>query len=166
MLNKSIVFVVLFFSSISAVIAADLKIGVVDMQAVVAKIPQDSLMDPQVTKELNERNDSLKALQKEMQDIREKAKRDEMTLTSAQKVELGRSLKAKEVEFNLKSTFLQEDAKLVNKKQQNEVFKIIRKAIDKVSAGEKLDLVLTRDAVAFVSPQVDITPKVIDALTK
>ncbi|MET1254722.1 OmpH family outer membrane protein [Aliikangiella maris] len=164
MLKKSITalaFVLFFIGSVSA---AD-KIGVVDMQLIVAKTPQFATIKDKIEDKFKERTDALKAMQKKGEELQEKGKRDAMTMTQIQKIELQRELQALDVEFNLKKKFLEEDMKITNNVETAKVRQTIDNAIKKVAMEQKLDIVLMKDVTVYVDNQVNITDKVIKALS-
>ncbi|WP_444994617.1 OmpH family outer membrane protein [Aliikangiella sp. IMCC44359] len=164
MLKKSIAVVTLLLAFIGTASAVD-KIGVVDMQAVVAETPQFKAINDKIQKKFKERTDALKAMQKKGEDLQAKGKRDAMTLTNVQKLELQRELQALDVDFNLKKKFLEEDIKLTNNQERAKVMNSINIAIQKVAKKNKLDLVLMKNVTVHVSNKIDITDKVIKILS-
>ena len=158
---KKILVASAFIFSMGSLSAAELKIGVVDMQTVFSKAPQVKAINEKVQKQFKERYEALGALQKKGNELQENAKRDELTMTMVQKLELNRQLKALDSEFNLKQTFLQEDVQIANKQEQAKIYRKIQQAISKVAADEKFDLILKGDTAEYVNPSIDISDKVL-----
>lgn len=145
--------------------AADLKVGVVNMKLVINKVPQAKIINERIQKQFKERTDSLVALRKKGEEIQKNAKRDAMTLTNAEKLEVQRKLKTLDSQFNLKQEFLQDDIAIVNKKEQKALLKKIADAVNKVARQQKLDIVITSEAAMFVNAKLDISDKVIAVLS-
>ena len=160
MLKKILIASTLVFS-MGSVSAAELSIGVVDVQKVLSKTPQVKTISEKVQNMFKEQYDVLSAMQKKGAEIKETAKRDEMTLTNAQKVKIQRELQALDTEFQLKQKNLQEDIQNANKQEQAKIMRMIQQAITKVAADEKYDLVLRIEASAYSSAAIDISDKVI-----
>ena len=161
MFKKSMITIVLMFASLASVQAAEIKIGIVDTQAILAKAPQAKSEFEKIQKQFKERQDELVALQKKGEDLKAKAERDQMTLTNNQKVDLSRELQELDAEFTLKKKFFQEDLKMAQNEVQQLVYNKINEAIKKVVDSEKFDLIITRDAVIYATPAVDITDKIL-----
>lgn len=160
MLKKVLVAAALVFS-MGSLSAAELKIGVVDVQAVLSKAPQVKTINEKVQKQVKDKVDELTALQKSGKDLQDKAKRDEMTMTAAQKRDIKRQLQAIDADFKLKQSFLQEDINIANKQEQAKIMRKIQQAISKVAADEKFDLILNADIAISASPSLDISDKVL-----
>ena len=141
MLKKILILSALIFS-MGSISAAELKIGVVDIQKVLSKAPQIKIINEKIQKQFKEQDDVLSTLRKKGVALQEKAKRDAMTLTMAQKIKLQRELQALDAEFNMKKKYLQEDIQNANKQEQAKVMRIIQQAITKVAADDKFDLIL------------------------
>jgi outer membrane protein len=158
---KNILITATFVLSFGQLNAAEMKIGVVDVQYVLSKAPQVKAIGEKVQKQFKERYDALGALQKKGAELQEKAKRDEMTLTMIQKMDIKRELQALDADFKLKQTFLQEDLNIANQQEQAKVMRKIQQAITKVATDDKFDLVLKTEAAAYATSSINISDKVI-----
>ena len=161
MLKKSMIILFLGLASLTNVQAAEIKIGIVDTQAILAKAPQSKTEFEKVQKKLKERQDELVALQKKGEELKDKAERDQMTMTNNQKMDMSRQLQELDSEFALKKKFFQEDLKLAQNDVQQLIYNKINEAIKKVVEEEKFDLIITRDAVVYAAPTIDITDKIL-----
>lgn len=164
MLKKIFVAAALMFT-MGSLSAADIKIGVIDMQFVLSKAPQVKTINENVQKQFKERYDALAAMQKKGTDLQEKVKRDAMTLTNVQKLEINRELQELDSDFKMKQTFLQEDINIANKQEQVKVMRKIQQAIAKVAADENFDLILKTDAAVHASSAINISDKVITIIS-
>lgn len=160
MLKKLLIASSLLLSAAS-LSAAELKIGVVDIQDVLSKAPQIKTMNDAIQAQFKDRYEELSALQKKGAELQEKLARDEMTMTAAQKFEASRQLKALDSDFKLKQAFLQEDIGMANKQEQLKIMKKIQDAVTKVAADGKFDLILKSEAALHVNSSIDISDKVL-----
>ena len=164
MLKKILISTALIFS-IGSVSAADLNIGIVDVQKILSKAPQVKTINEKIQKQFKEQSDALGALQKKGADLQEKAKRDAMTLTTAQKIEIQRQLQSLDTDFKMKQKFLQEDVQNANKQEQAKIMRIIQQAITKVAIDGNYDLILKVEAAAYASTAINISDKVISIIS-
>lgn len=158
---KKVLVAAAFVLANTAVTAAEIKVGVVDMSAVEQKAPQLKTIGEKLKQRFKERNDELVSKQKEAQGIAEKAKKEEMTMTFAQKLKVSRDLKALEAEIKMKNAFLQEDAEFAQKQELQKIRIKIQQAVQKVAADGKFDLILHKQSTLYSGPAVDITEKVV-----
>ena len=89
--------------------AAEMKIGVVDVRAVIASTPQREAIKVTLQNEFKERGDALKSLEEEIVKLTEQRQNDAMTMSNLQMTELVRNIEAKGADFQLKQKALQED---------------------------------------------------------
>ncbi|WP_196137379.1 OmpH family outer membrane protein [Aliikangiella sp. G2MR2-5] len=160
MFKKFIVSIALVLGSLG-VSAADLKIGVVDFSVVESKAPQMKTIMEKLEAQFKEKQESLIALQKKGKELQDKARKEEMTLTFADKLKYKRQLEQIDAEFNLQKKFLDEDFALARNMEMKKVQVKIMEAVQKVASNEKLDLVVRSDMVLHASQSVNITDKVI-----
>jgi len=160
MLKKSIITFALMFLAVS-VQAADFKIGVVDTKAVLSKAPQLKAANDRIKQQFQERQNELVDLQKQGEELKNKAKREQMTMTNVQRLDIDRQLQALDSQFSLKQKFFQEDIKIATSQEQQKVAKKINEAIQKIAAAEKFDLIIAREVAIHAVPAIDITDKVI-----
>jgi len=144
--------------------AQELKIGYVNSERVVreseiAKRSQAKLEAEfsKREKDLNDQNSALRAQA-------EKLDRDAPTLSETEKtrrqrelVELDRDLQRKHREF-------QEDLTQRKNEEVNNVSERAQRTIKAIGEAEHYDLIVQDQLVFFVSPRIDLTKKVIDAL--
>lgn len=144
-----------------ATYAAELKIGVVDVRAVIAKTPQRESIAVTLQNEFKDRTAEMKTLEDEIKGMQEKGQTDALTMSNQQKTDLVRSIESKVADFKLKEKALQEDSKRRYEEEQRKLLILTKKAIDQVASSEQLDLVLQAESVAFVDQKFDISNKVI-----
>jgi len=158
---KKILVAAVFVIANSAVSAADIKVGVVDMSAVEKSSPQIKTISDKLKQRFKDKQDELVAINKKMQDMAEKAQKEEMTMTFAQKLKVSRDLKALEADLKMKKAFLDEDVSFAQKQEVQNIRVKIQQAVQKVAADGKFDLILHKQGTLYAGPSVDITDKVI-----
>ena len=145
--------------------AAELKIGVVDVRAVITKTPQRESIAVALQNEFKDRGAEMKALEEEIKGMQEKGQTDAMTMSNEQKTQLVREIESKVADFQLKEKALQEDFKRRNEEEQRKLLILTKKAIDQVAINEKLDAVLQAESVAYINQALDISNKVITLMS-
>jgi len=164
MFKKFLVATALIFTT-GSLAAAEMKIGVVDIQAIISKAPQIKTINEKIQAQFKDRQEALRAMDKKGQSLKEKLKRDEMTLTMAQKLDIQRELQALDSEFELKKKFLLEDINIANKQEQGKIMRKIQQAISKVAADDKFDLIINAEASVYANPAINISDKVITIIS-
>jgi outer membrane protein len=162
---KKIIVTLAILLSTTGLSAADMKIGVVDVKLVLSKAPQMKAIGDRVQAQYKSQVDALSALQKKGLGIQEKLKRDALTLTNQQKVDMQRELQTIDNDLKLKQGFLQQDMKMASAKEQNAFLKKIDDAIKKIAKEGGFDMILNREAVPFVDAKHDISDKVIKIIS-
>ena len=146
--------------------AAEMKIGVVDVRAVIGKTPQRESIQVTLQNEFKERGAKLQALEVEIRGLQDKRQNDAPTMTSQQATEIVRDIEAKVSKFQLDEKALQEDFKRRNEEEQRKLLILTKKAIDQVASKEGLELVLQAESAAFVDQKLDISNKVIALMSE
>jgi outer membrane protein len=144
--------------------AADAKIGVVDVQEVLSKAPQAEAMAEKLKKEFQDRTDGLKKQESEIKAQAEKAQKDAPTMTEAQRIEAGRNIEKLKSDFQFKVKAYQDDIQRRRAEEMRLLEGKIGQAVNAIAAKEGLQLVLRREVVPYVQPDLDITAKVVQAL--
>ncbi len=145
----------------STILAADLKIAVVNVRAVATQIPQRDSIAAALQQEFKERGDELRAIEDDIKKMQAKGQADQLTMSEQQKTELIRNIQEKAGGFKLKQQAFQEDFKGRSDAEQRNMLILIKKAIDQVALADSYDIVLQAESVAYISDRVDITQKVI-----
>lgn len=161
MIKRLVVCVLATLVFASTTYAVELRVGVVDVRAVIAKTPQRESIAVAMQNEFKDRGAEMKALEDEIKSMQEKGQTDAMTMSNQQKTDLVRSIESKVADFKLKEKALQEDFKRRNEEEQRKLLILTKKAIDQVALSEKLDLVLQAESVAYIDQKLDISNKVI-----
>ena len=165
MFKRVIFTATIVLSFVSSTFAADLKIGVFDERLVMSKAPQMELIDAKLQKQFVDRLDEIKALKENGKAKQEQGKRDAVTMTEAQGIQLDRELKEIGATLQTKNKNLQED---FQRAKQTEVTKIrvkIQQIVSKIASEENFDVVFRIESVVFRKEAIDISNKVITVLS-
>lgn len=150
----------------SGLAQAAVKIGVVDVARVFQEVPQREKVAQQLRQEFEGRIKELQALEKEMQTLVEKEKRDGALMSESQRTEMARQMESLQADYRLKGRALEEDERRRQLEERNRLLAEVKEAVDAIAKKEKYDLVLQASAVAYVDQAHDISNKVIDMISK
>jgi len=163
---KQLSFLAVFLVTFSStVFSADLKIGVFNGRLVLSKIPQSELIDSKLQAQFKDRIDELNGEQKAGIKKQKDYARDAMTLTDSQKIKIQRELEQLGTDLKIKEKNLQEDFQRANQVEINKIRLKVLKAVNKLAADEKFDLILRIESVAFRSETIDVSNKIITILS-
>ena len=141
---------------------SDLKIGFVNLQAIIQNAPQIPEINSQLRDEFASRDADLQAMQEDYTEKFETYERDAEVMAAAERTTLERELTQMRRDIERRGAELQEDLQI----RQNELVQALQvDIVQKVQAWADLndyDLIVT-DAV-FVSEAVDISAQVYEAI--
>jgi outer membrane protein len=155
--------VALLAAAVSLPAAAEAKIAVVNMGALMRDAPQVQTARAKFTAEFQKREDELKAEVKKVNDDDKRFQREGDTMSAQQRATTAKDLYTRKTDLDLKQRQFAEQAQARNAELERQILETFGKAIEAVAREKGLDLVL-RDA-AFFSPGMDITPDVIAKLS-
>ncbi|MGQ3890504.1 OmpH family outer membrane protein [Legionella sp. CNM-4043-24] len=133
------------------------KIGVVDLQRIMQTSAQMKSIQQKLEGEFKPRRDKLVAMEDGLKKDMERFKRDAAVLSQSQKKELEKKIIATQQTFEREGQQYQQELSTANNEAMEELYGKIRKAIAKVAANDKFDLVLQKDAAPFSDAKLDIT---------
>lgn len=148
------------------VAAKEMKIAVVDVQAVAAKIPQTTAMQETLKKEFSERIEAVGKLEKDIGFNIEKLRRDGPTMSEKQQEELKTTVTNQRKQYEELARPLDEEMRTRQAEERNKVLALIKTAIDVVAEREKIDLVLNSGAAVYAKPDLDISEAVSAQVSK
>ena len=160
---KSLVFVTLFFASIS--VYADLKVGFVQVDKILQEAPQTIESNKKLEKEFSARTDKLKADVKALKDKEAAFSKDALTMKDSERDTKEKALSQMRVDVQRKERELREDINIRRNEELGGLQEQINKAVVSVAKAESFDLVLY-NGVAYASEKIDITDKILKSLGK
>lgn len=164
-MNKLVAAVAMTLALFSGVAQAA-NIAVVDLGRIVKNIPQSENVSKSLQAEFEPRVKEIQELEQSMKTKQENARRDEALMTDAQKKDLIRELEEMDASLKLKAKALQQDGQLRQRQENQKILVVVQKAITEISQKEGFDLVVERQTTLFSKPELDISAKVIEHLSK
>lgn len=145
--------------------AAD-KVAVVDMQEVLNQLPQREAVFKQLQNEFESRLIEVRNLQDSMKKIYEKQQKDGALMSDEERLQLSRKLEELQAEYNLKAKAFEEDNRRRQAEERQKLIIKIEAAIEKLAAQEGYTLVVDRAAAIHFSPEMNISSKVVEEVSK
>jgi outer membrane protein len=146
-------------------IAADFKVGYVQVDKLLQEAPQTAETGKKLEKEFSPRSLELEKLQKQIRDLESQLDHDRANIVEADRRQKERQLNNLRLEFQSKQRELREDINLRKNEELALLQERINKAVQTVSESEGYDLV-AYSGVAYASKRIDITDKVLKLLGK
>jgi len=150
----------------SSAMAADQKIGVVNFQEVMSKIPQTAALMQSLEAEFKDEKAVITQLEKDIKYYQEKLKRDGSLMSAKEKEELNVKVKSLFQEYQVKGKALQEKASQRQNQETNKIIALVRQAVDKIAVKQDFDLVLSQQAVVYAKPDACLTDVVVEQVSK
>ncbi|WP_371189020.1 OmpH family outer membrane protein [Thalassotalea maritima] len=150
----------------SSVNAAEQKIGVVNVQQVVAQLPQMADIQAKITSEFKDQVDGLKKLEGDIKYKLEKRQRDEAILSKKEIEALEKEIVELRQQYAGQAQPLQQQLKRREQEEQQKILMLVKDAVDAVAAKEGYDLIIQQSAVAFSKQDLDISAKVVEHAAK
>ena len=152
----------LFVSSVWA----DNKVGVVDIQKVLATAPQVAAAKTKLQNQFDPQSKEIATLQKQLQGDIEKYTKDSAVMKEKEKKDLQDKVTAEQKKLRDLEVGFQQN--LVNAQNQSmqDILKQIQDTVEGIAKKQKYDLVLVKGAVLYNNSDFDITEPVITALKK
>jgi outer membrane protein len=158
-------YLLLSFTLSLSTLAAELKIGYVQVDKLLQEAPQTAETGKKLEKEFSPRSQELDRLQKQIRDLEAALDKDRLTTTDADRRNRERDASNLKLEFQRKQRELREDINLRKNEELAVLQDRINKAVTSVAETENFDLVVY-GGVAYASKKIDITDKVLKLLGK
>ncbi|MDD5319423.1 MAG: OmpH family outer membrane protein [Methylococcales bacterium] len=138
---------------------ADLKIGFVNIPAVLEKAPQAEKAKKRLEQKFSPRDKQLVAQQKEIQGMEEKLTRDASVMSDSQKTNLEKDILNKKRDAKRAQQEFSEDFNASRNEELGKLQRRIVEAVRAIAKDQDYDLLLT-DGVIYANDQIDITAQV------
>jgi outer membrane protein len=143
--------------------AVDLKIGFVNTERIFREAGPAQKAQKKLEKEFASRDAEIQKMAKQARDLQQSLEKEAVTMSEADKAKKERELSSLNRDFQRMQREFREDLNLRRNEELASVQERANKVIKEIADGEKFDLIV-QDAV-FASPKIDITDKVLKALT-
>jgi len=160
-LNISTIFLAIFLAS--PVLAADLKIGYVDIGKILNESPAAKAAQKKLEQEFTPRNKKLEAQAKKINKQKEKLKKESDIMSKDQIVALQRKITKGERDLKRDATEAQEDFKLRRRDELGKIENRLKEVILSIAESGNYDLIMTNADVTYASDKssINITQKVL-----
>ena len=138
---------------------ADLKIGFVNIPAVLEKAPQAEKAKKRLEQQFSPRDKQLVSQQKEIQSMEERMNRDASVMSASEKSNLEKDILNKKRDAKRAQQEFSEDFNVRRNEELGKLQQRIVEAIRQIAKDQDFDLLLT-DGVIYANEQIDITAQV------
>ncbi len=149
---------------VSGVQAQDMKVGVVNTERIFREAAPYKAAQTKIEQEFAKRQKDLESMAVKVKNMADKLDKDAAVLSESDRNKRQRELVEADKDFQRTQREFKED---LNQRRNEEMANVIdrtNRVIKQIAEAEKYDLVL-QEAV-YISPRVDITDKVLKALSK
>ena len=153
----------LFISSAS--LAEEYKIGVVNVQSILASIPQTEAATKKLEKEFGPRDRSIAKDNKALEKLAEKLKKDGAIMSESERTKIERDIQTRQRDLKRRAQEFQEDLNFRRNEEMQEIQKKIADVVRAYAKENKFDMVLVNGAVYF-SERVDLTKTIVERMSK
>ncbi len=166
MVRKLSIFITLLAAMVTfqPAFAADLKIAVVDMRAVIANSPQAKGVMDKLKQEFKNREDQIIAADKSLKEKSEKMQRNGAVMSEAEKSKLEKDIMAGQRDLQRMQTEFREDATMRQQEEMKKLVDKINKVVQDIAKKENYDLVVHAEAALYFTTGINITDKISNAV--
>ena len=165
---KTLVTSLIFFmlTSVNVMAANAPKIAYVSVEKILTEAPQVQAVNDSMLERFGGRKTELQEMEKEINEMQENYKRNELVMTEDKLNELKNGIIAKIQDFKQKEAVLQQEVATVRNQELAVLQQSVRSIIQDIAKADKYDLILTSDGVAYASESMDISNKVLERMKK
>jgi outer membrane protein len=143
---------------------AELKIGVVDPQLLLAESPQGKAASESMRAEFAPRQRTLQAQEQALKAKQEKLQKDGATMTDDQRVRAEKELRDAARDLERARGEFNDDATAKRNEEMSRLQKTLGEEVRTYAKAQNYDLILTGETVVYAAPSYDITPAILAAL--
>jgi len=163
-MKKILVSIILLMSLSCGVVTpawADLKVGVLNMQDLLQKIPQMKAIGDELKKQFGDKQKQLMDAQENFKKEAERFRKDSAVMPDKDKQAAEDKLFKQQQDIQNMQMELQRDYMAAQNKKVDALMETIKNIVEKVAAQNKLDLVLINASVAYAKKDMDVTGQVL-----
>jgi outer membrane protein len=150
---------------VASVSHAELKIGVVNIAAVLEKAPQAEKAQKRLEQKFLPREKQLKEVAQQIKTLEEKLTKDAAVMSESEKANLEKDLANKTRDAKRTQQELSEDFNASRNEELNKLQRHIVEAIREIAKDQNFDLLLA-EGVIYANDKIDITAQVQQKLSK
>lgn len=150
----------------SSAMAFEQKIAVVNVQEAINQIPQSAALMQALEAEFKDEKAVIEQLQKDLTFEDENLKRNGSLMSEKETKKLQEKIAKLYQQYQGKVKAFQQKVTQRKNVETNKLFALVTQVVDNIAAKEKYDLVISKQAVVFSKPAINITSKVVDQVSK
>jgi outer membrane protein len=143
--------------------AADIKIGFVNSSVLLEQAPQAEQAKQKLEQEFSAREEELRGLRQEVQEMENRLNRDGVTMNEGDRGNLERELNRKLRDLQRQQSNFRDDLNLRKNEELGKLQRMVLDAIREVAREQGYDLVLS-EGVVYSADRVELTKDVLDRL--
>ena len=145
--------------------AAELKMGVIDMRTIIATSPQAKAAGEKLKKEFKAREEQIVSTEKSLKEKAEKLQRNAAVMSDAEKLKLEKEVTNSQRDLQRMQAEFREDATVRQQEEMKKLVTRVNTVINEIAKNEKFDLIIHSEVAPYASKQLDITDKVLKAIS-
>jgi len=146
--------------------AFEQKIAVVNVQEAINQIPQSAALMQALEAEFKGEKAVIEQLQKDLTFEDENLKRNGSLMSEKETKQLQEKMTKLYQQYQVKVKEFQQKVAQRKNVETNKLFALVTQVVDNIAAKEKYDLVLSKQAIVFSKPALNITSKVVEQVSK
>lgn len=148
----------------TSALAANLKIGVVDIRELASKSKEIAKAKTELGGQFKSRQQEIVALQEKLKKDIEEFKRNASVMTQKDKNSAQEKIIKTRQEYAVKGQTYEQDVAKAQQQLTNNFLKKVKSAVDDIAKTDKYDLILQKDNVPYSATALDITSQVMKKL--
>lgn len=161
---KTLLLTLVMLLSLNISLAAELKVGYVQVDKILKEAPQTAESGKKLEREFSPRSIELDKMKKQIATIESELDQESLSLSEVDRRNKQRKASNLKIEFQRKQRELREDINIRKNEELSVLQDRINNAVKTVSESEGYDLVMY-GGVAYASNKIDITDKVLKLLS-
>lgn len=149
------------FCATTSAFAEETRIGVLNMQDLLQKLPQMKKIGDDLKKQFGDKQKNLVSAQESFKKDADKFKRDSTVLSDKDKQAAEDKLFKQQQDLQTMQMELQRDYMAAQNKRVDGLMENIKGVVEEVATEQKLGLVLVNASVAYAKKEMDITTQVL-----
>ncbi len=144
--------------------SAEMKVGFLDVSRVAEESPQYAEARKSLQRELEKRENDLRAKAEQLSKLEEKFKRDSAVMGESELQRLERDILSRQRKLKNSRDEYRDELSLRQNEERKKLLREVAEVVRKIGKEEGFDLILTPESVAYFNPKIDISDKVLSRL--
>lgn len=144
--------------------AAELKIGIVNMNVLLQKSPLMTSLNKGLVKDFESRQNDLVSSQKKLLDEKNQLNVNAGNMTNEERIKLQNKIAIDQANLDIETATLQRDLALAKEKATQQFTSKMSQAISSVAQSGNYDVIEQSTNILFIKPEFDVTQQVLNAM--